>query len=134
MANWSSNHLPFTLRYCVENNSPPVCVGGEGGSGREEEGERIILLSCPVKTNTRSCLLERSSADGHHPSLGTKTKSAAHAALSGPGRTPSGCPLTSSVSALKAGAMFLLTGWIPHPALISMQRITQLLVRAPHPC
>lgn len=72
--------------------------GGGGGSGREEEGERIILLSCPVKTNTRSCLLERSSADGHHPSLGTKTKSAAHAALSGPGRTPSGCPLTSSVS------------------------------------
>lgn len=50
MANWSSNHLPlFTLRYCVETNSPPVC-GGE----REEEGERIIILGCPVKTRDRA--------------------------------------------------------------------------------
>lgn len=37
MVNWSSYHLPFTLRYCVKTNSPPSGFGGRGGRKRERE-------------------------------------------------------------------------------------------------
>lgn len=37
MANCSSNHLPFTLRYRVESHSPP-----SGGGGGEREGGRMV--------------------------------------------------------------------------------------------
>lgn len=66
MANCSSNHLPFTLRYRVELHCSPEARGGEGG--REEKSVGIVFLSLPVTTNVVR-LVERSGAERRRPSL-----------------------------------------------------------------
>lgn len=68
--------------------------------GREQEGQRLIILSCPVKTNMWSRLVERSSTDAHHPSLETEV-SRLHP--HGSFRPLLAALLISSVSTLKAG-------------------------------
>lgn len=99
VANCSSNHLPFALRHCVE------CYSLASGEGKAGEGERIIILSCPVQTNV-ICLVERSSAHGLHPSLETESGSPTLLFL-GLGGPLLAALLNLSVSASKAGSLFL---------------------------
>ena len=76
--------------------------------------------------------MERSSADGHHPSLETEVSSPT--LLSGLGRTPSGCPSDSKYKCLKD--RFCVSSHrlgFQVQSLISIQRTTQLCVHASQP-
>lgn len=128
MANWSSNHLPlFTLRYCVETNSPPVC-GGE----REEEGERIIILGCPVKTRDRASWKGQVQMDTIH--LGDQEEVRSPRCSFWAWEDPFWLPSGFKCKRLQGRCHVSSQGLDSAPALISMRRIAQLLVRASHPC
>lgn len=114
MANCSSHHLPFTLRYRVESYSPPSGEGEARGKGGGR-GNDYSRLSCQNKHVISPCGKVKCRWT---PSIsGGCSQRPTHTALPGLGRTPSGCPSDFKCERVKGRfhPCSFSQGGVPHP-------------------